>query len=250
MRRQLRILAPALLASAPLLAVAQSTCTSDGQPQPRTVYERFINADCASCWASAPGHAPGAAALVVDWIVPGSLGDDAPLAAAATRDGLERLQALKRTAPPAATDTFISDVAPPGAVPGRLRVARGPAVNDYAGTGISLVRSAGAAQRGTAPWATYAFTLLLVERIPAGTEGSPVVRHLVRNALQGTWSPSDQARAPRAAGARNAWLFMENRPMRIPDGAQAERLGVVGWLQDADGRVLAAAQAPCRAGAD
>lgn len=250
MRRRYRILLPALIAGAPLLAVAQSTCTSDGQPQPRTVYERFINADCASCWTSAPGHAPGASAVVVDWIVPGSLGDHAPLAAAATRDGLERLQALQRPAPPAATDTFISDVAPPGAIAGRLRVARGPAVNDYAGTGISLVRNAGAAKRGMVAAGSYPFTLLLVERIPAGTEGSPVVRHLVRNALHGTWSASDSAGAPRAASARNAWLFMDNRPMRIPDGAQPDRLEVVGWMQDGAGRMLAAAQAPCRAGAD
>ena len=71
-------LAPALLASAPLLALAQSTCNSDGQPQPRVLYERFISADCDSCWASAPAHVPGASTLVVDWIVPGRLGDEPP----------------------------------------------------------------------------------------------------------------------------------------------------------------------------
>ena len=231
----------ALLASAPLLALAQSTCTSDGQPQPRAVYERFINADCAACWASAPNHAPAASDIVVDWIVPGSLGDDAPLAAAATRDSLDRLQALQRPAPPASTDAFVSAVSPATPTPpGRLRVARGPVVNDYAGTGISLWRIGGAA-----PPAAYRFTLLLVERIPAGTEGTPVVRHLVRNSLMGEWTAQDAQRA----AARPAPLFMENRPMRVPDNAQPERLTVVGWLQDATGDVVAAAQAPCRAAA-
>lgn len=237
-RFRFNTLAAAVLAGAPLLACAQSACSSDGQPQPVALYERFINADCESCWASAPAHAPGPSALVVDWIVPGSLGDDAPLSAAATQDALARLQELQRQ-PPAGTDTHVSEVARPAASPGRLRVATGPAVNDYLGTGISLIPRHGraAAPDGAAP---YAFTLVLVETVPAGAEGSPVARNLVRNALQGIWDK--RSKLPKEE--QIAW--MENRPMRIPEGARPERLHVVGWLQDGAGRVVAAAEAVCR----
>ena len=39
---------------------------------------------------------------------------------------------------------------------------------------------------------------------------------------------------------------MENRPMRIPEGAKAEQLHMVGWVQNTQGEVLAAAQSVCR----
>lgn len=226
-----------LLALHAPLAAAQSTCSSDGQPQPVALYERFINADCESCWASAPAQAPGPSALVVDWIVPGSLGDDAPLAAAATTDALARLQELQRQSP-AGIDTHISEVGHPADSPGRLRVAAGPAVNDYLGTGIRLIPRHGHAK---APGSKthYQFTLVLVEAIPAGAEGSPVARNVARNALQGTWNERNQL-------SKQHMAWMENRPMRIADGARPERLHVVGWLQDAQGQVIAAAQAICR----
>ena len=226
------LLVALLTASAPVLAFAQSTCSSDGQPQPVALYERFINADCEDCWASAPAHAPGPSALVVDWVVPGRLGDKAPLSAAATRDALGRLQELRRPVP-AQTDTHISDVPPQAASPGPLRVASGPVLNDYLGTGIRF------AQR-TGHGAGYQFTLVLVETIPAGAEGSPVARNLVRNTLQGTWDKRNQL--PK----EERLTLMENRSMRVPEGARAERLRMVGWLQDAQGRVVAAAQAICR----
>ena len=96
----MRTLLLALLAAGvPLLGFAQSSCSSDGQAAPAALYERFINANCENCWASAPEHVPGPSALVVDWVVPGSLGDDAPLSAVATRDALWRLQELRRPVP-------------------------------------------------------------------------------------------------------------------------------------------------------
>ena len=222
----LKTITPALmlLLHAPL-ALAEASCSSGGQPQPLALNERFINADCENSWASAPEHTPGPSALVVDWVVPGSLGDDAPLSAVATRDALWRLQELRRPVP-AWTDTHVSDVAPRG----RLRVALGPAVADYVGTGIRL---------GARP-GNYQFTLLLVESLPAGTEGSPVARNLVRNSLQGTWDERDQL----PKGEHFNW--MENRSMRIPEGARAERLRMAGWVQDGEGRVIAAAGSVCR----
>jgi hypothetical protein len=66
-------------------ANAQSYCASDGQPRPVQLLERFINADCDSCWADPATPKPGAGAIALDWIVPGAKGDDAPLAAASSR---------------------------------------------------------------------------------------------------------------------------------------------------------------------
>jgi hypothetical protein len=39
----------------------------------------------------------------------------------------------------------------------------------------------------------------------------------------------------------------ESRPMRIPEGAQPERLRVIGWVEDARGRLVAAARSACAA---
>ncbi|HYF18498.1 MAG TPA: hypothetical protein VEA40_11585 [Ramlibacter sp.] len=211
-----------LLLAALLLACggaqAQSACSSDGRFQPPALHERFINADCPSCWTEAPA-AVGGAALVLDWIVPGRRGEDAPLAGAATRDALRRLQALKRDRPDR-TDEVRHERT--GAA-GTLRVAQGPAVGGYVGTSIEL--------RNPRPggWAAW---LALVEVLPAGTEGSPVERRLVRNVLQVDWPPG----APR---------FSDSRPMRIPEGAKAERLQVVGWVEDSAGQVRGIAQAVC-----
>ncbi|MDP3230129.1 MAG: hypothetical protein Q8N13_19445 [Acidovorax sp.] len=222
----------AILAGAPVLVTAQSTCSSDGQPSAVAVYERFINADCDTCWISAPSHVPGPSALVVDWVVPARMGDDAPLSAAATRDALIRLQELKRPIPEQ-TDSYITDTGSPTVASGQLRVAEGPAFNDYLGTGIRFTQPDNTAT-------SYHFTMLLVEAIPVGVEGSPVPRNLVRNSLHGVWQRDE------GAGAKGSRTWMENRPMRIPDGAQSERLRLVGWVQDAQGRLVAGAQSVCR----
>ena len=86
---------------------------------------------------------------------------------------------------------------------------------------------------GAGPWTA---TLLLVQQIPAGTQGTPIERHLVRNMLQTTWSAD--ASAPQR--------FFESRPMSLPASTPLERLSVVGWVQDAKGRVVALAQSACQ----
>ena len=91
----------ALLALHSLPLAAQPLCANAGPAQPVALFERFTSADCASCWQDYTTPAPGPDALVLDWIVPGTLGDDAPLAPAATRDALLRLQALDRAVPAA-----------------------------------------------------------------------------------------------------------------------------------------------------
>ena len=230
----------ALLVSASLLATAasaQSLCSSDGLRPRQGVLERFMGADCEACW-TAPGPLPAAGSVAVDWIVPSAaLGDEAALSAAATRDSLMRLNALDwPTELAGRTFEHPQRRAAPAPVPGRLRVAHGVAVADYLGVSIEWQppqdrsRRAAAATRAPSPWTAW---LLLVERLPAGTEGSPIARQLVRNSLSlaGPTAP------------HRGWK--ELRTMRLPEGARPERLALVGWLQDGQGRMVAINETVC-----
>jgi hypothetical protein len=208
-------------------AYAQSSCDSDGQPRPVALLERFINADCEACWSDASTPKAGARELALDWVLPGNQGDDAPLATVARRDGIRRIESLHR-AVPAKSDALHRKVK---AGPQKLRVAHGLPFNDYIGTSIELKPGAGG------PWKAW---LVLVETIPAGVEGSPVERNLVRNAFQAQWDGT------RALSKRERQRLFEARPMQIPEGAKGERLRVVGWVEDASGRVVAAAQSACK----
>lgn len=219
------LLALALLAAA--AARAQSFCSSDGQPPPSALLERFISADCEACWSEAgPMAAPGELAL--DWIVPGSKGSDAPLSAAAIRDATWRLEALQRDAP-AASDVLrhVVQAARPG-----LRVSHGLPFNGYVGASIELPSP------GPGQWTAW---LLLVETVPPGADGTPIERNLVRNSLQSSWGgtgPLSQQEVSR---------LYESRPMAIAEGARPSRLRVVGWVEDARGRLRAIAQSRCAA---
>jgi hypothetical protein len=219
----------AVLALAPVAARAQASCSSDGQRAPVALLERFINADCASCWAAADTPRPPRGTLALDWIVPGTEGDNAPLSAAASRDALARLQALQRPVP-AISVTSTLRVTSAGAT--RLRVAHGLPLGGYIGASIDYRPS----RPGREPVTAW---LALVETIPAGTEGSPVERHLVRNVLQTPWN--DRASPSRSVQKR----FIESRPLNIPEGARPERLRVVGWVEDTKGRMTAMAQSQC-----
>ena len=224
-------------------AIAQSFCASDGQPQPARLMERFINADCETCWQdpAAPkaddgngGHA------VLDWIVPndaGGRGDDAPLSAVASRDGLTRLELLGKSVP-RETTTITHAVADfkdgKGQQASTLRVAHGLPLSGYMGTSIELKPvPASARQQHWTAW------LVLVESLPAGTEGSPVARNLVRSAFQAAWSggPDPSALDPNR--------FFEARSMSVAQGVNPDKLRVIGWVEDAKGQVLAAAQSRC-----
>jgi hypothetical protein len=224
MRSMSRVAALAMAAlSAPVFA--QSFCSSDGLPGPVALVERFINADCEGCWATAQATA-SARELAIDWIVPGGRGDDAPLSAAANRDGLDRLAALRQPAPAQAAAVRTPAA---GKAPG-LRVAQGLPFNGYLGTSIELKSP------GPGPWTAW---LLLVETIPAGAEGTPVERNLVRNALQPAWGKDG------ALSKEEQSRLFESRPMSIPAGANPDRLRVVGWVEDARGRIGAIAQSRC-----
>ena len=234
-------LAGALMALGPLNSVwTLSACSSDGTPPPAALFERFLSADCEACWADPATPAPSAQApaLALDWIAPTAAGDDAPLSAAATRDALERLQALGRGAP-VRTDVHVTPL-PQARGATDLRVAMGPAFNDYVGAAIAFSLPRAPRPSAGSRLAAWHFYLLLVESVPGGAEGTAVPRTLVRNVLQGTWD------ADGALSKNGQRRWGEMRSMRIPEGAQAERLGVVGWVQDARGRVVAAAQSVCR----
>lgn len=211
-------------------ALAQSSCASDGQKRPLALVERFINADCATCWTDPVTPPATRGAVALDWVLPGGQGEDAPLSAVATRDGLKRLAALG-TAPPAASLTLRTPVAVRA---GALRVAHGLPVSGYIGASIAFKGSAGVSN--SPPWTAW---LALVEALPAGTEASPVPRNLVRNLHQVPWDGRDQL--PKQEQMR----FIESRPLDIPAGTNTDRLRVIGWVQDASGRVVAAAQSRC-----
>lgn len=204
-------------------AAAQPACSSDGVPAPVALLERFINADCEGCWTDLKVHEPGPAELALDWIVPGSRGEDAPLSAAARDEGLARLAALGRAVP---THDDWSQRRRQGR-PAPLRVAHGLPLNGYVGASIEL-RDA-----GSGPWRAW---LLLVETVPAGSDRTPVERNLVRNALHLRWD-----------GRSTRPTRFESRPMNIPEGARPERLRVVGLVEDGRGRVRGIAQSRCTA---
>ncbi|MFZ4701881.1 MAG: hypothetical protein ACOYMG_17685 [Candidatus Methylumidiphilus sp.] len=222
----------ALLMLAPL-AQGQSVCSSDEQPVPKVLLDRFINADCDACWSD-PSTAPAPpSALALDWIVPGRLGEDAALSTAASRDALTRLNALQLEPPDTRMQAQTGVTAWPGA---RLRVAHGMVVGEYIGASIELTLPPG--ELPETPWQAW---LVLVETLPLGLEGSTVPRNLVRNVLQTLWDKHNML--------SNSVLinFKETRPMNIPAGANAQRLRVVGWIQDNQDRVRIVAQSFCLA---
>ena len=200
----------AALLAMPLLAVAgQDAC-------PSALLERYISADCDACWRS--GTTPDAATLMLDWIVPSGRGDDAPLSAVAVPEAVARAGAL----PPSATLERRHTLGPRGP---RVEVEDGPAWNGYIGLRLRVQRAAEALPPGTAGY------LALVESVPAGDEGSPIARRVVR-VLAGplVLDPSRDVTEHLIA-------------LRIPVGARTDRLGAVGWVQTPPGGILSAAQA-------
>ena len=225
-----QLLAAAALAASLSPAQAQSFCASDGQPRPVQLMERFINADCDTCWTDPATPLPAKNAIALDWVAPGSQGDDAPLSAVATRDALARLETRKQSVP-ATSQTVVHAVK--GIKGAGLRVAHGLPVADYLGASIELKPLSPAARRPLSAW------LALVETLPAGTEGSPVERNLVRNVLSRNWDGRKQL----SKDEQNR-LF-ESRSMNIAPAANPDRLRVIGWVEDEKGRVLLAAQSRC-----
>jgi len=222
-------LLPLLLAAT--VAHSQSVCSSDDQATPPLLFERFINADCETCWRDTNTPAAPPDALVLDWIVPSNQGEDAALAAAATTDALARLTSLQQTRPTTQSQQTTAVAGFPGAL---LRVAHGPAVGNYVGMSVSLSLPANAALA----WPLSGW-VVLAENLPSGTEGSPLPRNMTRNALQPLWIKGN------ALSNQEQMSFQEVRAMSLPEGTHPDRLQLLGWVQDADGRVIAAARSSC-----
>jgi hypothetical protein len=218
------VLAWLLAAGGP--AQAQSVCSSDGQRPAAGLRERFINADCAGCWTAPDTPAARPGELSLDWVLPGNQGDDAPLSAVARRDGLERLQALGLPLPAGQSQR---DARVALAQRWRLRVAHGIAFNGYLGVSIEFKHSGAVPPAKDLPLTGW---LALVETLPAGTEGSPLERQLVRGLFKTDWD----RRQPGAVLSRS---------MAVSEGVNPERLSLVGWLENARGGLLTAVQSRC-----
>jgi hypothetical protein len=212
-------------------ARSQAVCSSDGQTQPQALFERFINAECDTCWhdPSTPTVTPGALAL--DWIVPSPLGDAAALSAAASRDALLRLESLRQDKPATQSSQILKVTNWPGV---HLRVAHGVALGGYLGASIELTLPQGEAIK----WPLQAW-LVLVETLPPGVADSPVSRNLVRNVLQTSWNMRDALLNSERLSVK------ETRPLNIPEGANPQRLRVVGWVEDASAQVMVTAESAC-----
>ena len=193
-------------------AFAAPTCPKGS---PTVLIERVMSAACESCWREAT-PAPDAGAVVLDWIAPA--GDDAPMAAVAQPD------ALKRAVPSAGATTLRRSPLPHRRHPA-LEVNSGLPVNGYIGLRISVFRNA------VVPPDAEAF-LVLTERVPAGSEGSPIARQVVH----GVAGPIS------LVGLATRHELMHWFAMALPEPAQPERLAAAGWLQTAQGEVIAAAQ--------
>lgn len=187
---------------------------------PQRVIERFIDADCEACWSAPAEAAAPNGAWVMDWITPGARGSEAPLALAALEEARARRDAVHALKPLPASGE--AEWRLPARPPLRLTVAGGPAWNGYLGLQLHV--------RGSAPAGAHAY-LALVEDLPAEAEGNANARRLVR-AVAG---PITLGTAP----AR------ELRALRIPEGADPERLRGMAWWVDRDERLLGIAAEGC-----
>ena len=214
--------------------VAQSVCYSDGQALPVQLLERFTSADCAACWSERTTTIAPPDAMVLDWVVPGIQGDQAALSAVVSAESILRLQALGKHAPSTTQAVFTPVTRDPALGTSTLRVARGVVLSGYVGASIELKPAPRTPllQQLTA-W------VALVEILPAGLEGSPVERNLVRNVFQSTWR-LDQKRSKKEV---RHWF--DQRSMSVVESANPERLQVIGWLADSKNRILAAGQSKC-----
>ncbi len=188
-------------------------------PTPRAVLlDRFIPADCQSCWQERSEAGPGVLAL--DWIVPSPRGDDAPLAAAALPAAGVRAGTIAQTA-----TTSRGHVLPSGTGLS-LRVEQGPPFNGYIAAQVDVERDATRGGRSATAGATA--YLALVEQVRAGEESTPIERMLVRAVV-----------GPLPLGeGETAHLHA----FRIPQGSRPVRLTAVGWVEAPGGKVLAAAR--------
>jgi hypothetical protein len=197
--------------------------------QQAVVQEVFIAADCARCWSALPPPQPGASAGTpgwrLDWISPTTA--DAPLAAAALPEAAERAARAGDTSAVAGRPSAL-----------RLQVTSGPAWNGYFGLQMSLQAARAGSNRAGLPAGSTAW-LALVELLPAGTDGSPGARALVRS-VAGPLPVDGLATTPSPNQAPS-----HLRALRWPEGARPERLQARAWIEAPTGQVLLMAADRC-----
>ena len=209
-------------------AAARADDAAPSAPCPRGtagVLERFIDADCTTCWTDGAVSRPAADEWLLDWIVPTASGDDAPLAAAAPPDASARARrALGKTVEGGFTTPHRTAASSGGSL--QLRVRSGPAWNGYIAVQVD---ASGRVPVGATAW------IALVESVAAGTSGSVVPRQLVRS-VSGPLTP-DALRSGRP------WQYLQ--AMRWPDTAKPARLQARAWIENSGGRIVAMAGERC-----
>ena len=220
---------PLILGAGVAALVLAWPLTQAACPAPQAaVQEVFTAADCALCW-SAASLPPGAPGWRLDWITPAAT--DAPLAAAALAEAAER--AARARAAPAVAGR-------PTAL--RLQVAAGPAWNGYFGLQMTLQHARAGSLRAGLPAGSSAW-LALVEWLPAGTEGSPMARALVRSVAGPL--PLDSPAAGPSLPQPQPQPITHLRALRWPDSARPERLQARAWIESATGQILLMAADRC-----
>lgn len=164
-----------------------------------------------------------AGAWLFDWISPTT--PDAAMAPAAPVEARER--ALRAgAAAPVAQQTLVLQAEARSGRGLRLAIESGPAWAGYIGLQLSI---GGRVPPGATAW------MALVESLPANSEGSTVPRDLVR-AVAG----------PLPLGAARAGRPLQHLlALRWPETARVNRLQARGWLESADGRMLAVVSEHC-----
>lgn len=205
-----------------LCAVTAQAAAPACPGRPTMVLERFIPADCEACWQDAvAADAASPHTLALDWIEPAA--DDAPMASAALPEARERAAGALRPDSDSPTRRRVHVLSARGPA---LRIIDGPAWNGYIALRLTVSRP------GPLPEGAVAYAAL-VERVPAGSEGSAIARQLVRAAI-GPLSLAELTQKPRVEH-----LYA----VRVPETDRPERLGSIAWIESPDGRLIAAAHA-------
>lgn len=206
-------------------ALANTTC-----PAPRAaLHEQFIAADCTACWGEVRPETRALPGWRFDWIVP--VDASAPMAVAALPEAAERAQRVLGSGglPAPGAQTRHERPALTRRLPIGLSVVSGPAWQGYIGVEMRLKP----ATRQRLPSGSTAW-LALVERVEAGSEGTAVVRDLVRTVA-----------GPLPLGSTKGQDTQHLQALRWPATAMPERLQARAWIEGPDGQVLAVAADRC-----
>ena len=66
----LAVLSLGMLASGSVQAQAVANCSSDGRKPPGLLVERFMSAECTTCWSETTLPRPPRGAATLDWVAP------------------------------------------------------------------------------------------------------------------------------------------------------------------------------------